>query len=84
MRKIMSMWEDLHTMGCPDLREDVELEGRLATLDLYMISCIDEFSAMVHLLQARSFIYRIANESLHLSSSGLMDGSIATLSYFCS
>ena len=33
MRKIVSMWEDLHTMGCPDLRDDVELEDWLATLD---------------------------------------------------
>ena len=58
MRKIMSMWEDLHTMGCPDLRDDVELEDWLATLDFYMLSYIDEFmncngslvpSSIVHL-----------------------------------
>jgi hypothetical protein len=58
MRKIMSMWEDLHTMGCPDLRADVELEDWLATLDFYMLSYIDEFmncngslvpSSIVHL-----------------------------------
>jgi hypothetical protein len=62
MRKIMSMWEDLHTMGCPDLREDVELEEWLATLDFYMISYIDEFihcngslapSSIVHLSNSK-------------------------------
>jgi hypothetical protein len=67
MRKIMSMWEDLHTMGCPDLREDVELERWLATLDFYMISYIDEFIQCNGSL-APSSIVRLANSKRELAS----------------
>src|SRR5258708_17896767 len=67
MRKIMSMWEDLHTMGCPDLREDVELEGRLAILDFYMISYIDEFIQCNGSLAASSIVH-LSNSKRELAS----------------
>ncbi len=67
MRKIMSMWEDLHTMGCPDLREDVELEGWLAILDFYMISYIDEFIQCNGSL-APSSIVHLSNSKRELAS----------------
>jgi hypothetical protein len=67
MRKIMSMWEDLHTMGCPNLREDVELEGWLATLDFYMTSYIDEFMNC-HGSLAPSSIVHLANCKRELAS----------------
>ncbi len=30
------MWENLKESGCPELRDDVELEFRLALLDYYI------------------------------------------------
>jgi hypothetical protein len=43
MRKILRMWEYLKEIGPPPLRDDVELEFKLALLDFYMIPCIEEF-----------------------------------------
>jgi len=43
MRKIRSMWEELQGAGCPDLRDNVELEAGLALLDFYIMPCIEEF-----------------------------------------
>ena len=67
MRKIMNMWEDLHTMGCPDLRDDVELEGWLAILDFHMTWYIDEFIHCNGSL-APSSIVHLANSKRELAS----------------
>lgn len=45
MSKITRMWEGLKESGCPGLRDDVELEFRLALLDFYIMPYIEEFIA---------------------------------------
>ncbi len=45
MGKIARMWEGLKEAGCPDLRDDVEFEGRLVLLDFYIMPSIEAFIA---------------------------------------
>ena len=67
MRKIRSMWENLKESGCPELRDDVELEFRLALLDYYIRPCIEEFIVCGGTL-APSTIFHLRNCKRNLAS----------------
>ncbi len=66
------MWEELQSSGCPELRDDVELEADLALLDFYMIQCIEEFityrgkltpSTIVHLRNCKCELASLLRQS---------------------
>jgi hypothetical protein len=67
MRKIRSMWENLKESGCPELRDDVELEFRLALLDYYIRPCIEEFIVCGGTLEP-STIFHLRNCKRNLAS----------------
>ena len=66
------MWENLKETGCPDLRDEVELEFRLALLDYYIMPCIEEFivcggtlspTAIVHLYSCKRGLASLLKQS---------------------
>ena len=71
MRKITRMWESLKEAGCPNLRDDVELEFRSALLDFYIMPCIEEFivcgtlspSTIVHLRNCKRNLASLLKKS---------------------
>ena len=72
MSKVKSMWEELLRTGCPELRDDVELEADLALLDFYIMPCIEEFityrgkltpSTIVHLRNCKCELASLLRQS---------------------